>query len=66
MAVTDKPSCATVARPTAIAHGGRARAAAVAYGGRFAALYISRKLAWKCHKNSGKKKERFGKERGGE
>jgi hypothetical protein len=29
-------------------------------------LYISRKLARKCHKNSGKKKERVGKERGGE
>jgi hypothetical protein len=54
------------AKPTVVARGGRARAAAVAYGGRFAALYISRKLARKSHKNSGKKKERVGKERGGE
>jgi hypothetical protein len=65
-AVADKPPCATAARPTTVAHGGRARAVVVAYGGRFAALYISRKLARKCHKNSRKKKERVGKERGGE
>jgi hypothetical protein len=38
----------------------------VRYGGKFPLLYISRKLSWKYHKNSGKKKERVGKERGGE
>jgi hypothetical protein len=38
----------------------------VAYGDRFAALYINRNLAQKYHKNLGKKKERVGKERGGE
>jgi hypothetical protein len=43
-----------------------ARPAAMAYGGKFPTLYMSRKLARKCHKNSGKKKERVGKERGGE
>jgi hypothetical protein len=43
-----------------------AHPAAVAYGGKFPPLYISQKLARKCHKNSGKKKERVGKERGGE
>jgi hypothetical protein len=61
-AVSDKPLCATAARPTAIAHDGRARAAAVAYDNMFAALYISQKLARKCHKNSRKKKERVGNE----
>jgi hypothetical protein len=35
----------------------------VAYGGRSPALYISRKLAWKCHKILEKKKERVGKEK---
>jgi hypothetical protein len=43
-----------------------AHPAAVAYGGKFPPLYISQKIARKCHKNSGKKKERVGKERGGE
>jgi hypothetical protein len=38
----------------------------MAYGGWVLPLYISRKLARKCHKNSGKKKERVGKERAGE
>jgi hypothetical protein len=42
-----------------------ARPAGVAYGGK-PPLYISRKLTQKCHKNSVKKKERVGKERGGE
>jgi hypothetical protein len=40
--------------------------AAMAYGGRFLPLYICQKLARKYHKNSGKKKETVGKERGGE
>jgi hypothetical protein len=43
-----------------------ARPAAVAHGGKFPLLYIRRKFARKCHNNSGKKKERVGKERGGE
>jgi hypothetical protein len=34
-----------------------ARPASVAYGGKFIALYISRKLSRKCHKNSGKERE---------
>jgi hypothetical protein len=41
-----------------------ARPAAIAHGGKFTLLYIRRKLARKCHNNSGKKKERVGKERG--
>jgi hypothetical protein len=42
------------------------RPATVAHGDKFPLLYIRRKLARKCHNNSGKKKERVGKERGGE
>jgi hypothetical protein len=42
------------------------RPAAVAHGGKFPYLYIRRKIAQKCHNNWGKKKERVGKERGGE
>jgi hypothetical protein len=34
--------------------------AAVAYGGKFPLLYISRKLVWKCHKNSEKRKRGLG------
>jgi hypothetical protein len=64
--ITVKPLCATAARQTAVAHGGMARPAAAAHGGWVLPPYISRKLARKCHKNSGKKKERVGKERGGE
>jgi hypothetical protein len=54
--VADKLSCATAVGLAAAAHGGRAHAGVVVYDGRFAALYISRKLVRKCHKNSGKKK----------
>jgi hypothetical protein len=32
-----------------------ARPAAIAHGGKFTLLYIRRKLAQKCHNNSGKK-----------
>jgi hypothetical protein len=63
--VTDKPPCATAVGLAAAAHGGRARAGVVVYYGRFAALYISRKLVRKCHKNS-KKKEIEGWEGEGE
>jgi hypothetical protein len=42
------------------------RPAAATHGGKFPHLYIRRKIARKCHNNSGKKKERVGKERGGE
>jgi hypothetical protein len=38
----------------------------VAHGSEFPHLYIRRKIAQKCHNNSGKKRERVGKERGGE
>jgi hypothetical protein len=31
------------------------RPATVAHGDKFPLLYIRRKLAWKCHNNSGKK-----------
>jgi hypothetical protein len=41
-----------------------ARPAAIAHGGKFTLLYIRRKLAQKCHNNSRKKKERVVKERG--
>jgi hypothetical protein len=61
-AVTVKPSCATVASQTAVAHGGTAHPAVVAYNGKFPPLYIGRKLARKCYKNS----KSVGKERGGE
>jgi hypothetical protein len=61
-AVTVKPSCATVASQTAVAHGGTAHPAVVAYSGKFPPLYIGRKLARKCYKNS----KSVGKERGGE
>jgi hypothetical protein len=35
-----------------------ARPAAVAHGGKFPLLYLRRKLARKCHNNSGKKRKR--------
>jgi hypothetical protein len=56
-------SCATVAGPTVVAHGGKGCAATVACGGRSPLLYKSQKLAQKCHKKSEKKKERVGKEK---
>jgi hypothetical protein len=59
-AASDKPSCATAASQTAVAHGGMARPAVVAYGGKFPLLYISQKLARKCHKNLGKRKRWLG------
>jgi hypothetical protein len=62
-AVETYSPCATTASPTAVAHSGRGYFAAVAYGGRSVVPYKSRKLAWKCHKNSKKKKERVGKEK---
>jgi hypothetical protein len=51
------------AGPTAVGHDGRGCATAVAYGGRSALPNKTRKLARKYHKNSEKKKERFGKEK---
>jgi hypothetical protein len=37
----------------------------VAHGGKFPIIYIRRKIARKCHNNSGKTKERVGKESDG-
>jgi hypothetical protein len=51
----DKPQCATAASQIAVAH-----------GGKFPLLYISRKLAQKCHKFGKKEREGWeGKERRG-
>jgi hypothetical protein len=51
---------------TVVAHGGMTHPAAVAHDSKFPHLYIRPKIARKCHNNSGKKKERVGKERGRE
>jgi hypothetical protein len=60
MAVRVKLSCATAASQIAVVHDSMTRPAVVAHGGKLPHLYIRRKIAQKCHNNSGKRKRWLG------